>query len=499
MYLLGIDLGSSFIKASVIDASTSKVLAQGQVPEKEQHIIALETGWAEQEPEIWWELICELITRLGLQTDLTKVTAIGISYQMHGLVVIDKDLKVLRPAIIWCDSRAAVLGDQALEQLGSETCMKHLLNSPGNFTASKLKWVQLHEPELYARIYKFMLPGDFIAMKLSGLVQTTAGGLSEAILWDYPGNVAATLLLSEYGLNPDLIPTLVPAIGYQAPLSPVVANRLGLNADAVITYRAGDQPNNALSLNVFEPGEVAATAGTSAVIYAVHDHAETDALSRINTFLHVNHTAETPRYGSLLCINGSGILYSWLKTNTMPAGQDYARMNELAESVGNGAAGLMVLPFGNGAERVLENKAPGASFHNLSLTRHTSAHMARAAIEGIVFSLKYGLDILEAVQGKARVIRAGHANLFLSDTFARIFATVMDTRLELYRVDGAQGAARAAGLGSGFYKTEAAAFGNLQLVKTIDPDPAESAGYKNIYSRWKELLYKEVFGNIFTN
>jgi xylulokinase len=486
--LLGYDVGSSSIKATLMEAETGKVLATATSPKKELEIIAKKFGWAEQHPHTWWEHVVKATQAIKSQTDFdaSDVKAIGISYQMHGLVIVDKNKEVLRPSIIWCDSRAVQIAKKAAEEIGEKKCLKSLLNLPGNFTASKLKWVMENEPDIYSKVYKMMLPGDYIAMKMTGEIKTTFSGLSEGIIWDYQKHKLAKLLLDYYGIAEDLVAEAVPTFSIQGELTKNAANELGLKAGTKISYRAGDQPNNALSLNVLNPGEIAATAGTSGVVYGITEKSDYDSKSRVNAFIHVNHTPKEPRYGVLLCVSGTGILNSWLKHNTGTI--DYPEMNDLAAKAPVGSDGLVILPYGNGAERTLENKDPGASVHGLNFNLHNKAHLLRAAQEGIVFALNYGVGIMRGVGVDVRTVRAGYANMFLSPLFAEAFATVTQSVVELYNTDGSQGAARGAGVGAGIYKGPEDAFAGLKPVKTIKPNNKLSEAYKQAYEKWELVL-----------
>ncbi len=493
MYLLGFDIGSSSVKVSLIEGEKGNLAASAFYPKEEMKITALKAGWAEQDPELWWE---NLKLALAEVLSVSKVSpadieSIGISYQMHGLVMVDKNREVIRPSIIWCDSRAAAYGDKAFSEIGEQRCLTHLLNSPGNFTASKLKWVQANEPHLFERVHKIMLPGDYIAMKLSGQVQTTVSGLSEGIMWDFSKNSLAELLLNNYGFSSDIIPEIVPTFAVSGQLSEKAAKELGLSPTTKISYRAGDQPNNALSLNVLNPGEIAATAGTSGVVYGVSSEIKYDPLSRVNTFAHVNHKASHPRLGVLLCINGTGILNAWLKRMT-GENLSYEQMNEMAATVPAGAEGLSILPFGNGAERVLSNKDIGSVFSGLNFNIHDKGHLLRAAQEGIVFSFKYGMEIMENIGIRASVIRAGKANMFLSPLFRDTLAGVSGATIELYNTDGSVGAARGAGVGSGYYRSFEEAFANLKRLEVIEPDPSKTAQYNEAYENWKAVLTREI-------
>ena len=488
MYLLGYDIGSSSVKASLVDAQTGKCLSSAFYPKSEAAIMAVKPGWAEQDPSAWWENLKLATSSVlsGSGVDPKDIKAIGISYQMHGLVCVDKNLNVLRPSIIWCDSRAVPYGQKAFDEIGHERCLSHLLNSPGNFTASKLAWVKENEPELYAKIYKIMLPGDYIAMKLSGEVCTTVSGLSEGMLWDFAENSTAQLLMDYYGFDKDLIPEIRPTFSEQGRVSEAAAAELGLAAGIPITYRGGDQPNNALSLNVFNPGEIASTAGTSGVVYGVLGEVNYDPQSRVNTFAHVNHTEDQTRLGVLLCINGTGILNSWMKRNVAPEGISYAQMNDLASQAPIGSAGVSIMPFGNGAERMLQNRETGCSVHGVNFNIHDKSHLLRAAQEGIVFSFKYGIGIMEQMGMNVNKIHAGHANMFLSPIFRETLAGVTGAVIELYDTDGSVGAAKGAGIGAGIYKDNKEAFATLEKLAVIEP--SDTAAYNEAYELWKSRM-----------
>jgi xylulokinase len=494
MYLLGYDIGSSSVKASLVDAQTGKCVSSASYPKTEAEIIAVKQGWAEQHPQSWWEYLKQATASILAETkvDSADIKAIGISYQMHGLVCVDKDKNVLRPAIIWCDSRGVPYGQKAFDELGHENCLSHLLNSPGNFTAAKLAWVKENEPELFAKIDKIMLPGDYIAMRLSGEICTTISGLSECMLWDYKENKLADSLLEFYGFGSSIIPEIKPTFAEQGRVNAAAAKELGLHEGTPITYRAGDQPNNALSLNVFNPGEIASTAGTSGVVYGVNGVVNYDKKSRVNTFAHVNHTTEQTRLGVMACISGTGILNSWIKRTVAPEGISYVDMNKLASEIEIGSNGVSIIPFGNGAERVLENKEINCSINGVNFNVHDKRHLIRAAQEGIVFSFKYGIDIMEQIGIPVQKIHAGHANMFLSKIFRDTLAGVTGATIELYDTDGSVGAAKGAGMGVGIYKDNNEAFASLKKIEVIEPDAAKQAQYLEAYNRWKSILLKQI-------
>lgn len=491
-YLLGYDIGSSSVKASLVSVETGKCVASDFYPKTEAEIIAVRPGWAEQHPDMWWgnlrEATASVMQKSGAGKD--EIAAVGISYQMHGLVCVDKDQNVLRPAIIWCDSRAVPYGEKAFQTLGEERCLSHLLNSPGNFTASKLAWVKENELGVYEKIDKIMLPGDYIAMKLTGEVCTTVSGLSEGMFWDFRNNEVAGFLMDYYGFDRSLIPDIRPTFSEQGRVTARAAEELGLKEGIPVAYRAGDQPNNALSLNVFNPGEIASTAGTSGVVYGVNGTVNYDLKSRVNTFAHVNHTSEQTRLGVLLCINGTGILNSWMKRTVAPEGMSYAEMNGLAAQVPIGADGISILPFGNGAERMLQNREAGCSVHGVNFNLHTRGHLLRAAQEGIVFSFRYGIDIMKGMGMKVEKIHAGHANMFLSPVFRETLAGVTGAVIELYDTDGSVGAAKGAGMGIGIYKDNKEAFATLDRLAVIEPDGINRQAYQDAYGRWLDCLKK---------
>ncbi|MDG5766222.1 FGGY family carbohydrate kinase [Balneolales bacterium ANBcel1] len=491
MFSIGYDIGSSAVKAALLDVKSGKTVATATWPETEMAMNSPKPGWAEQNPSDWWENIRQASAKLKEKQPkaMAAVKAVGVTYQMHGLVLVDRDQKVLRPSIIWSDSRAVEVGEKAFRALGEEFCLSRFLNSPGNFTASKLRWVQENEPDIYKRIHKMMLPGDYVVMKLSGDIQTTITGLSEGILWNFKDSSVAGELLEHWGIDPDLIPEQKDSFSPQAEVSRQASEELGIPAGIPVTYRAGDQPNNAFSLNVLHPGEVAATAGTSGVVYGVMDHPSYDPASRVNTFVHVNHKADTPRYGVLLCVNGTGILNSWLR-NTMFGGRgiSYKEMDDQAGEIGPGADGVMVFPFGNGAERVLENRDPGAVIRGVSFNRHNERHLFRAGQEGIVYALAYGMEIMKNMGMEMNTIKAGRANMFLSPVFREVFINTTGAELKLYDTDGAQGAARGAAAGAGLYPSVEEAFSNLELLDHQKPDPKLTSAYAQSYGRWKEFL-----------
>lgn len=509
MYLIGYDIGSSSVKACIVDAQSGATLSTAFYPETEAPIMSHKAGWAEQEPESWWQYL-KSATAMAMTQAADKVgcgaeqirqglAAIGISYQMHGLVCVDKNGKALRPAIIWCDSRAVPYGERAMKELGADFCLSHLLNSPGNFTACKLAWVKENEPETFEKIDKIMLPGDYIALRLTGVASTTVSGLSEGMFWDFKNNCVCKELMDYLGFDMKMIPTILPTFSEQGRVTEAIAQELGIKAGIPVTYRAGDQPNNALSLNVFNPGEIASTAGTSGVVYGVNGTVNYDPMSRVNTFAHVNHRAggmpasafpadEQTRLGVLLCINGTGILNSWMRRNVAPEGCSYSDMNVLADQAPIGSDGLSILPFGNGAERVLQNQEIGSMIHGLNFNIHNRSHLLRAAQEGIVFSFRYGIDVMKGMGMDVSNIHAGKANMFLNPMFRETLAGVTGAVIKLYETDGSVGAAKGAGIGAGIYKDNNEAFASLKCLATIEPNMAKRDQYIEAYNRWLKVL-----------
>jgi xylulokinase len=491
-YLLGFDVGSSSIKAALLDARTGASVGSATSPKQELAIQAPRPGWAEQDPEVWWRHVVAAAAECKASTGAAfdAVRAIGISYQMHGLVLVDRVGTVLRPSIIWCDSRAVAQGEKAFRGIGEKVCLSRLLNSPGNFTASKLAWVKENEPRIFERTAKMMLPGDWVAMRMTGELRTTNSGLSEAILWDFGQDDLADVVLDWFGIPKDLVPPRCPSFSVQGTLCAKAAAELGLPKGVPLAYRAGDQPNNAFSLNVLEPGEAATTAGTSGVVYGVTSATGFDPKSRVNTFVHPNHEKSRPRYGVLMCVNGAGILSSWIRrllvgdTGAVP----YDELNRVAAQAPIGSDGLAILPYGNGVERTLENRTPGATFAGIDFNRHSMPHLLRAAQEGIVFALHYGLRVMKETGLEVRTVRAGNANMFLSPLFREAFATVTGARVELYNTDGAQGAARGAGIGVRLYAGPKEAFAALTAEKTAEPDATKAQAYADAYGRWEQAL-----------
>lgn len=490
MYFIGYDIGSSSIKCALVNREGNKTIATVQYPHQEMPIQAVEPGWAEQDPEMWWENVGKATRSILEKTQINPadIKAIGIAYQMHGLVLTDDQGQVLRPSIIWCDSRAVEIGNQAFQSIGAENCLRQLLNSPGNFTASKLKWVKENEPGVYERIRYFMLPGDYIAFRMTQRATTTISGLSEGIFWDFEQQAVSDVLLDEYGINRHFVPEILPTFSIQGLLSEAAAEVLGLSAGTPVSYRAGDQPNNALSLDILEPGEVAATGGTSGVVYGVVDRPQYDPASRVNAFAHVNYSREAPRIGILLCINGSGILYSWMKHNMSREGLSYSDMEVLASKIPIGSDGLVILPFGNGAERMLENKNIGAQFLHVELNRHHQPHFYRAALEGIAFSFVYGIEVMRSMGLNIQVMRVGNDNLFQSAVFSETIATLVEADIEVVETTGAVGAAKGAGFGIGQYGSLKEAMSGNHILFRYQPVKEALPKYQAAYDKWVQCL-----------
>ena len=492
MYALGYDIGSSSIKASLVDIKQNNEVLSVRSPQDELSMIAHKPGWAEQEPTIWWKHLClatkDLLARTGVSPK--EVKSIGISYQMHGLVVVDKNLNVLRPSIIWCDSRAVAIGDEAFEKIGDHECLSRHMNSPGNFTASKLAWIKQQEPDIYQRIYKAMLPGDYIAMMLTGQAKTTISGLSEGILWDFQDDQLSESILAAYGFKEDIFPEYCPTISLQGTITAEAALQTGLVAGIPIGYRAGDQPNNALSLGVLRPGQVAATGGTSGVVYGIIEQKKYDPFSRVNNFAHVNYSTDHPYIGVLLCINGTGIAYNHIRQIT-GSSLSYQELEELASQVGIGSDGLSFLPFGNGAERMLGNQELGAQFHGLSFNLHGQGHYVRATLEGIAFSFVYGINIMKDMGLALDEIIAGNDNMFQSAVFGQMISDLTGSTIRLVNTTGAVGAARASAVSIGAFTDIESAMDGLQYVKSYSPNQ-DTDEQKSAYKRWLSILERQL-------
>ncbi len=489
MYLLGYDIGSSSVKAALVDAATGKTLAIAQHPEREMDIVALRPDWAEQNPADWWSAACAATKKLLEKTHAapSDIAAVGISYQMHGLVVVDKNGEVLRPSIIWCDSRAVNIGNEAFKAIGENYCLSNYLNSPGNFTASKLRWVRENEPRTFDKVDKAMLPGDYLAFRMTGEIRTSVTGLSEGVFWDFKENTVAKRLLEHYEILEKMLPDIAPGFAVQGKMTSEAAAALGLAPGIPVGYRAGDQPNNALSLNVLRPGEVAATGGTSGVVYAVAAQPMFDPQQRVNSFAHVNYTPENPLTGILLCINGAGSQYRWMRQHIGDPGLSYQEMEQLAASAGVGADGVSILPFGNGAERMLGNRVVGSRITGLNFNRHEKRHLYRAALEGIAFSFVYGMEALRDMGIPVKILRAGNDNLFQSAIFSNTISTLVGAEIELIATTGAVGAAKAAGVSVGIYKSVEEAMANVETAGKYEPG-GEKDAFEEAYGRWKKEL-----------
>ena len=487
MYFLGYDLGSSSVKAALFDIKTHKVIASASYPPQEMKISSPYPGWAEQDPEEWWQNVIQ-VTRLLMSqvpSEKHKVQGIGISYQMHGLIVLDKNRQILRPAIIWCDSRATIQGEKLYKSLGATYCQQRLLNAPGNFTAAKLSWIRENEPEIFGQIDTIMLPGDFLAFKLTGEIFTTISGLSEGTFWDFENHEPAEKLLNCVQGSGEILPKLTDTFGLQGNLTTKAAHALNLPSDIPLWYRAGDQPNNALALGVSAPGEVAASGGTSGVVYGIADAHINDTKNRINSFAHVNHSKPETRLGVLLCINACGILYRWIRQN-IGNSATYDQLELLAAQSMVGAQGLSFLPFGNGGERMLLFKNESAQLYGLDLNRHERKDLIRAGLEGVAFSFVYGIEMMKTLGVPIQKINVANDNLFQSDIFSQTIANLAEATIEMKVTTGAIGAAQAAAFASGAYASLKEATFDPTISKTFNP--AISGHYKQAYEQWKNYL-----------
>jgi len=496
-YLLGLDIGSSSVKACLLDIATGKAVANATSPDTEIPIQALQEGWAEQNPELWWKEVINATRKIAkiMKINLLPVRAIGLSYQEHGLVALDNQGSLVRPAIIWCDSRAVEIGNRALAEIGTKTCFSRYLNSPGNFTASKLAWVKANEPNNYRRISKIMLPGDYIAMKLTGAINTTIPGLSEGILFDYSTQGVAHPLLTYFGFDESILPEIIPTFGDQGRITAEASDDLGLTPGATLTFRAGDQHANAFGLRVLNPGEAAANAGTSGVVLAVWERPIYDVHSRVNTFVHVNHSPEKARYSVVMCVNGMGSLYSWLRrllTDNKSKPLSYQALNAVSEKISIGSDGVTILPYGNGAERTLNNQNIGASIHGLNFNLHNKGHLLRAGLEGAAFAMANGCEVMNEMGLNITKIRCANSNLFQSSVFSETFATVIGCTIESIATDGAQGAARGAGVGVGCFKDQEEALAMVGTNGIYSPEKRNTASIMDSYQRWKLTLIREL-------
>ncbi len=478
---LGIDIGSSSVKVALIDRE-GRAIAEVREPSQEMPMKSLQAGWAEQDPEMWWQYTCEAIEKITSQLETSDILSIGLAHQMHGLVLVDQQGNLLRDAIIWCDSRAVPYGSLLADHIGTKQCLDSMLNLPGNFTASKLAWIREHEPDIYKKIACVMLPGDYICYRLTGELSTTAGNLSEGCFWDFKGHRLSPKILEALGLSIDHFPAILQCMDNHG----VTRGQIDINGlpdEIPVCYKAGDQPNNAYALGVTEPGQVAGTGGTSGVIYAVTDKLVADPSQAVNSFAHFNHSSKTSRIGILLCINSVGILYAWMRR--MLGDLSYGHMEELASRAPVGSDGLAIIPFGNGAERMLGNQPSSASIHGIQLNRHDQSHLIRAALEGLAFSYAHGIEKMRALGVEIHHFRVGNDNLFQSEIFAQSLADLSQCEIEVIECSGAVGAARGGAHGGGHQLAI-----QDQIHFTYSPRPL-SDSLSEAYQQWSDILQKQ--------
>lgn len=470
MAFLGIDVGTSSVKVSIV-GEDGVILASATAPaSSERAINSPNPNWAEQNPEDWWEDAQQAILNLPLEARL-QVEAIGIAYQMHGLVLVDSQFQPVRPSIIWCDGRNIQESQILAESLGLDALENRLLNKPGTLTLAKLAWVAEHEPETLAKAHTFGLPGDFIAYKLTGEWSTTKSGYSEMVGWDFGASIPFEEGFRKAGWKLPL-PEARPNLEEGAPIQKVIAEKLGLPPSARVTYRAGDQPNNAFGLGVLQQGETAISAGTSGVLYGIGDSSP-GLHEGINRFLHVNS-----QIGVLMCLNGVGSALAFAR-RTWFQNQSYEALSELA-SQANPENCPYFFPFGNGAERILSERA-FSGFTELDFNRHNLPELARSVFEGIAFAYRLGSEKMEKAGCLSKVVNGTESGLLKSSFFAQLLANELQVELILSEGDGSTAAARGAALG----------------IKKILPKPAPLKRYlptspanHERFSHWHKILEK---------
>ena len=488
-HFLGIDLGTSFLKLQVIDAAGAAVAAAGApVP-----LRVPRPGWAEQDPAAWWAALgaaCRDLFAPG-RVDPRSIAAIGLSGQMHGAVFLDDQGAGLRPCLIWMDARTTAQVAQIAERVPRATLIGITGNAPNtSFTATKVLWIQQHEPEVYARTRHILLPKDYLRLRLTGTYATDVSDASATLLFDLARRDWSPTLLDAFGIHPALLPPVHESVAPTGTITPEAAAATGLIAGTPVVAGGGDAECSAFGLGLAgdaaSAGAALTSIGTSGQVFAVTDRPVIDPQGRIHSLCHV----VPDRWHVMGAILAGGVALRWLRDILTPPGgppPDYDTLTEEAAQVAAGADGLIFLPYLQGERTPHMDPQARGVFFGLRLD-HTRAHLVRAVLEGVAFALRDGLEVvreLDIAPTEVRVAGGGASSALWRQIQRDIFALPVRTIGADH--GGAYGAALLAAVGAGVFAGAAGASRAIPLGARSDPDPAQVATYEAVYRRYRRL------------
>jgi xylulokinase len=486
--LLGIDVGTGGTRAALVDPRGRVI---GAATAEHAPMSSRRFGWAEQSPEDWWRAACQAIRECLAKTSVSaaEVSAIGLTGQMHGLVLLDAQDRVVRPAIIWCDQRTEQECRDITQRVGAERLIELTANPAlTGFTLPKIWWVRRHEPELWARVRSLMLPKDYVRFRLTGERAIDVADASGTLMFDVVHRRWSQEMLKISQLDEALLPKVFESVEISAYVHQDGANQAGLRPGIPVVAGAGDQAAGAVGMGIVKPGAVSATIGTSGVVFAATSAPVLEPHGRIHTFCH----AIPNRWHVMGVTQGAGLSLRWFR-DQFGAGADdgrdpYDRLADEAAQAPAGADGLLWAPYLMG-ERTphLDPNARGAL---VGITaQHTRAHVIRAILEGVAFSLRDSLTLFREIGVPIESIRLGGGGA-RSPLWQQIQADIYGMPVELIEADegGAYGAALLAGVGSGNWSSvEAACESAVRVAKRAQPNAKTAEQMDRQYKEYRKL------------
>ena len=492
-YMMGIDVGTTGTRAVIVRPDGHVV---GAATGDHQPMRMLRPGWAEQDPEDWWQAALVAIRRALSEARLkgSEVAAVGFTGQMHGVVLLDKALTVLRPALIWCDQRSQPQCEWITQKTGRERLIQYVSNPAlTGFSAPKLLWVRDNEPQVFERAAHFLLPKDFVRFRMTGEFASDVSDASGTLLFDVTNRRWSREMLAALEIDSALLPRVFESPEITGEITQETAVLTGLTAGTPVAAGAGDQAASAVGNGIVLPGLTSATLGTSGVIFSYTESPKLDPRGRIHTFCH----AVPGKWHVMGVTQGAGLSLRWFRDQFAPSETWYARNTDAdpyellirqAERVPAGCDGLLWLPYLMG-ERTphLDAQARGMWF---GLTAaHTRAHLIRSILEGVAFSLRDSLEIFKEIEIPVEQIRAsgGGSRSFL---WRQIQADIFGKELVTLRTSegSALGAALLAGVGARIYASvEESARYAIEVKERMAPCADNVRVYDQYYQVYRRL------------